>query len=66
MTFIDIQEVGRGKRVSSFSVKENDTVLQVLGELPHGYNFVPASIKDANLLIKVLSNWIETKETEGT
>lgn len=44
-------------RQSSLLVSERRDALQVVGVLPHGYEFQPASIEQADRLIRWLEHW---------
>ncbi len=63
MKWIDIYSKESG-RVSSFrdSDKSKGKYLEVVGELPHNYQFEPNSVRDANALITWLHIWIDLKK----
>lgn len=55
--YITIKGGAEKTRASSLHLSING--LKVIGNLPHGYEFVPESKEDAQALIDYLQQWIE-------
>lgn len=57
------RETDAADRVSSLEI-ESSRKLRVVGNLPHGYEIQPKSIRDAAALVRWLVGWIEAKHND--